>query len=62
MKKKLTLAAITLFGVAVTFGAGICVGEQENGSSSSCIKCHSDLEEMDSFGAASASGGAAIAG
>lgn len=61
MNKKLTLAAITLFGVAVTFGAGICVGEGA-GSSSSCINCHGDLEEMDSYGAAAASGGAAIAG
>ena len=62
MKKKFTLAAITLFGIALTFNSGICFGEEDSGSSSSCINCHSDLEEMDSYGAAAASGGAAIAG
>ncbi|MCB2181762.1 MAG: hypothetical protein KQH63_07045 [Desulfobulbaceae bacterium] len=62
MKKKFTLAAITLLGVAVTFGAGMSFAGEDAGSSSSCIKCHTDLEEMDSYGAASASGGAAIAG
>jgi len=61
MKKKVTLAAITLLGIAVTFGAGVGMGE-DAGSSSACINCHGDLEEMDSYGAAAASGGAAIAG
>ena len=60
--KKFTLAAITILGVAVTFGAGISFGGEAGGSSSSCINCHSDLEEMDSYGAAAASAGAAIAG
>jgi len=31
-------------------------------SSSACIACHTDLEEMDSYGAASAKEGAGIAG
>jgi hypothetical protein len=62
MEKKLTLAALTFFGIAVAIGGGICFAKQDAGSSSFCINCHSDLEEMDSYGAAAASGGAAIAG
>lgn len=61
-KKKLALTAITLMGIAVTFGTGISDAVEEENSSSACINCHTDLEEMDSYGAAAASGGAAIAG
>lgn len=61
-KKKFTLAAITMMGVAVTFGSGISNAVEEEELSTSCINCHTDLEEMDSYGAAAASGGAAIAG
>lgn len=61
-KKKLALTAITLLGIAVTFGSGISDAIEEGDASSACINCHTDLEEMDSYGAAAASGGAAIAG
>lgn len=60
MKQKIILAAIALLGIMVTFGAGTS-GAQDS-ESSSCTNCHSDLEKMDSYGAAAASGGAAIAG
>jgi hypothetical protein len=35
---------------------------EEADSSSACINCHTDLEEMDSYGAEAAGGGGAIAG
>lgn len=62
MNRQLTLFAITLLGAVVMFGAGKCFAGEDDGSSSFCIQCHTDLEEMDSYGAAAASGGAAIAG
>jgi len=62
-RTRFTLAAITLLGVAFTFGLGGTVSAAESqASSSECIKCHTDLKKMDSFGAASAGGAAAIAG
>jgi len=62
-KKKLTLASAALLGLACTFGvAGTVSAQEEAGSSSECIKCHTDLERMDAFGAAAASSSAGIAG
>ena len=34
----------------------------EDGDSSACISCHTDLEEMDDYGAKAASAAAAVAG
>lgn len=65
MKRKKTqglLIATTCLGLAFAFGPVGDLSAQEADSSSSCINCHTDLEEMDSYGAASANGGAAIAG
>lgn len=60
-KRKRTFAAIAIMGMAFTAGIGVsnALGQDD---SSACINCHTDLEEMDSYGAAAASGGAAIAG
>lgn len=58
-----TLAVIGCLGVALAFGlSGTLFAAQETASSSECIKCHTDLKKMDRYGAASAGGGAAIAG
>ena len=60
---RLTLAAITFLGVAFAFGfGGKLFGAEEPASSTECINCHTDLKKMDSYGAASAGGAAAIAG
>ena len=62
-RTRLTLAAITLLGIACAFGLqGNAFGAEGLASSSECIKCHTDLKKMDSYGAASAGGAAAIAG
>ena len=63
MKKrtKLTLAT-TLLGFACTFGTAGHLAAQEADSSSACINCHTDFEQMDSYGASGAGGAAAIAG
>ncbi len=36
--------------------------EDQGGDSSACINCHTDLEEMDEYGAQAASSAAAVAG
>ncbi|HFQ89282.1 MAG TPA: hypothetical protein ENK27_04310 [Desulfobulbus sp.] len=56
------LIATTFLGLVLAFGTVGSYAAQEAGSSSACINCHTDLEAMDEYGAASASGGAAIAG
>jgi len=62
-KKKLTLTSAALLGLACTFGiAGTVSAQDDAGSSSECIKCHTDLDQMDAFGAAAASSSAGIAG
>ncbi|HEB68370.1 MAG TPA: hypothetical protein ENI88_01985 [Desulfobulbus sp.] len=57
-----TLIAATCLGLAFAFGPVGSFAAQDTDPSSSCINCHTDLEEMDSYGAASANGSAAIAG
>ncbi len=54
--------AAACLGLAFTFGPVGSLAAQDTDPSSSCIKCHTDLDEMDSYGAASANGSAAIAG
>ncbi len=62
-RTRLAIAAVTFLGMAFAFGPGNTArAAEEAPSSSECIKCHTDLERMDSYGAASASGAAAIAG
>ncbi len=61
-KKKLTLTSAALLGLACTFGVAGTVHAQEADPSSECIKCHTDLEKMDAFGAAAANSAAGIAG
>jgi nitrate/TMAO reductase-like tetraheme cytochrome c subunit len=58
-----TLVSVTFLGIAlgVVF-IGATYAADEGASSSACIKCHTDLEKMDTYGAASAGGAAAIAG
>lgn len=64
MKKKTQgiLITTTFLGLSFAIGSVGNVVAGGTGPSSSCINCHTDLEEMDSYGAASAKGGAAIAG
>jgi hypothetical protein len=63
VRKRLILAAITFLGVAIAFGMGNSLfAEEPADSSSECIKCHTDLEKMDQYGAAEAGKAAAIAG
>jgi hypothetical protein len=57
-----TLVSFTLMGIAFAFAFGGMPCAADEGASSACIKCHTDLEKMDSYGAASAGGAAAIAG
>lgn len=62
-RTSVTLAVITFLGLAFTFGLrGTVFAAEGTASSSECIKCHTDLKKMDSYGAASAGGAAAIAG
>ena len=56
------LIATTFLGLSFAVGPVGNVAAGEADPSSACINCHTDLEEMDSYGAASAKGGAAIAG
>jgi len=65
MKRKTqgVLIATTFLGIVLAFGtAGPLDAQETDSDSSACVNCHTDLEEMDSYGAASASGSAAIAG
>jgi len=60
---RLPLTAVTVLVIACAFISGGKLFATEKASSSSeCIKCHTDLEKMDSYGAASTGGTAAIAG
>ncbi len=62
-KNKLALLAASLLGFACIMSPGGQLHAQEaTSTSSACIKCHTDLEAMDRYGAASASSAAAIAG
>lgn len=62
-KKRLTLTSAALFGLACTFGmVGTAAAQGQAASSSECIKCHTDLDQMDAFGAAAADSSAGIAG
>ncbi len=51
-----------VLGLSVITGPGSMPAAKETDSSSACISCHTNLEEMDSYGAAAAGGGGAIAG
>jgi len=56
------LCLVTI-GVIGMFASSSAIGATEGESSSSaCIACHTDLEAMDNYGAASAKDGAGIAG
>ncbi|MEJ2697078.1 MAG: hypothetical protein P8013_10565 [Candidatus Sulfobium sp.] len=61
-RTRFTLAVISFLGIACAFGLGGTLFAAEAPASSECIKCHTDLKKMDRYGAASAGGGAAIAG
>ena len=61
-KKAGMVCAAVIFGlcfVAVAVNGFAAEGED---SSSACVKCHTDLDAMDSAGAEAAGGGGAIAG
>ncbi len=60
-RTKLKLAII-FFGFVGIFSSVGQLAAQESDSSSACIKCHTDYQAMDSYGATAAAGSAAIAG
>jgi len=60
-RTKLKLAII-IFGFVGIFSSVGQLAAQESDSSSACIKCHTDYQAMDSYGAKAAAGAAAIAG
>jgi len=55
----LWISTMALTGMIAAVPVKSTGGEE---SSSACIACHTDLDEMDSYGAASAKEGAGIAG
>jgi len=63
MRKKgrsiLWFAALGITGL-IAVSPTMSIGEEE--TSSACIACHTDLDEMDSYGAQAAKSGAGIAG
>lgn len=60
-RAKLDLAIIFLAVVCIFSSVGQ-LAAQESDSSSACIKCHTNYQAMDSYGAKAAAGSAAIAG
>jgi len=63
MERKGFMVTVALVGLACTFSAAGTIYAQEGISSSSeCIRCHTDLDKMDEYGAAKAAGAAGIAG
>ena len=62
MNRRRLVATIALPGLVWAFGAAGAAFAQEAASSSACVKCHTDLEKMDEYGAAAAGKAAAIAG
>jgi hypothetical protein len=62
-KSKMTLVSIALLGITFAFAlGGVPFAADKGASGNACIKCHTDLNRMDSYGAAGAGAGAAIAG
>jgi len=61
-KRRRALISMSVLGFACAFGVGGSLFAEDMTSSSECINCHTDLEEMDRYGAAAAGGAAAIAG
>jgi hypothetical protein len=63
MKRKKPMLIAGLLAVALTAGVAGKLYAEAALSSEQCIKCHTDLDRMDEFGAAAAeAGGASIAG
>jgi hypothetical protein len=63
VRTRLVFAAALFLGIAIVLAMGSSLfAEEPADSSSECIKCHTDLEKMDRYGAASAGKAAAIAG
>jgi len=61
-KKRLKMMTATLLGFACAISIGGALSADDMASSSECINCHTNLEEMDRYGAAAASSSAGIAG
>ena len=65
MKKKWKLISIffALTGIFCVFGLrGLSAAETAASGSGACIKCHTNFKLMDSYGATSGGGAAAMAG
>lgn len=56
------LIAVSLMALVLCPCAGKTSRAEEQGESTECINCHTDLEEMDEYGAQAASSAAAVAG
>jgi hypothetical protein len=54
--------AAMFFTVAVAFAVSASAVADDMSDSSECVACHTDLEEMDDYGAEAASAAAAVAG
>ena len=62
MNSKRFVVTAALLGLASTFGAAGMLAAEDESSSSQCINCHTDLDRMDEYGAASSGESAGIAG
>ncbi len=63
-QRKTSLVFFVLLSFCLLSTGGLRAEEQsaESVDSSECINCHTDLEEMDEYGAQAASASAAVAG
>lgn len=59
---KLRIVSATLLALACTMGAVWANAAYGASTSSECVNCHTNLAEMDRYGAAAAGGAAEIAG
>jgi hypothetical protein len=63
MRKSLReLRWAVIIGLVCVFNQPLTVRAADTGSSSACIKCHTDFKALDDYGAKATEGGAAIAG
>ncbi len=63
-KRNLPIFTLMLALVLGLFASGLLRAQEKEAESdsSACVNCHTDLEEMDEYGAKAASSAAAVAG
>lgn len=57
MKRKRFMITAALLALTCSFGLAGTLSAEAESSSSACIKCHTDLNKMDQYGAEQAGGG-----